>query len=619
MTALSLFFPVALFLIACHVIVVSLGNPIEAAHFSNQSKIKAQGESLSPLITIFPIFLMVVYIVFTLSSEMFALNLFLNLLSTGKEDIYSHNVNEEYRYGWLILIFCFFYVIRGGFRGVVKTDIFQMFVYVIFIIGVHFCLLDLHGYRPGFYYNLLIDHFQYGAQEFSVLIASIFLMVFWIPSSLDSWIRAKLLLRGQEGVARPAKSLNEKDRTVYEQYMKYLYTAIKPLDFIASNVGATLSIYIMIITVITICYGWGSIFLVAVIISVPLSFAIMYHALKTKFGETLHEKPSDITYIPVDSSTEIAAKVKSKPDEPEPNIRRIISPLIMSGLFIFVIVATSSLVGLTIRDAEINYIEGSESNLKLHKSLNNYYAINEKSLQNKSAAFPKREVHLVTSSDNTDGKTYYNPFSISEGEQGIERFNEFVNSAAFQVIIMVQYYLESGLSKYLAIFSLGIFAIGLTSAVITTIDSYLILFFQLLHSYLAKGIRFSFICVFSFIMLMLLINHMQGLGTYISYGIFAFVNISFLFFCMLTFTYFRRELFNEMMKLFSIAYVVSALVWFAHIAMIEGIVVSSQSGLISEILNQLKHRTNVLFVALSLLFLITGYGVFRNSIAKRPL
>ena len=140
------------------------------------------------LLSLFPIALMTIFVIGSVSTEIRSLELFYSVSDMPASELLRGATIQEptFRFSFFILIACLVYVLRGGFRGVVNTDKLQLMIFSLLWLVCLAWMLSA-GLNP---FSLIWNQLLVGRDSIIIGINAVLIIGFTIGCILDNWIRS---------------------------------------------------------------------------------------------------------------------------------------------------------------------------------------------------------------------------------------------------------------------------------------------------------------------------------------------------------------------------------------------------------------------------------------------
>jgi hypothetical protein len=173
-------------------------------------------EKNSKWLSIALIFFMAVFSISTIISEITAVNLLSNSLFNPVSETLSGNITSsgEVNYGYFLFISCFLYVLVGGYKGILRTDFFQMSLVAI-LWGALIIVLFINFEFKSLFVPVINQLSLNDSETWIVALATSMLVIGWIIGAKDNWVRILVYIEkkhpssGADFINRRKKSVRE--------------------------------------------------------------------------------------------------------------------------------------------------------------------------------------------------------------------------------------------------------------------------------------------------------------------------------------------------------------------------------------------------------------------------
>lgn len=135
---------------------------------------------------LFSLVFMTIFAISTIGSEIQALKILYNSMCTPVEMLIAGTIeNQGFNFNIFISIICILYVFKGGFSGVIRTDILQIvFIAIAWVMCVYWIRTHAN------FGDIISQTFLFNKETVVVSLATMALTFGWIVASLDTWIRS---------------------------------------------------------------------------------------------------------------------------------------------------------------------------------------------------------------------------------------------------------------------------------------------------------------------------------------------------------------------------------------------------------------------------------------------
>lgn len=188
---------------------------------------------------LFSIVLMGFYAIATIGSEINAIKILYESIGSANTNSLINGVFESryFQINIFMLIMCIVYVIKGGYLGAVRTDILQ------FVLLVFLWLAGLFMF--GIDFSLINKHFVINGTSIAAAIATVLLIIGWVLSTLDFWIRVVGSISDRSFISKEGLKTDRKN-------LKYIMLATILLSVFLVSIPSYIGLKLRDVTISTI-------------------------------------------------------------------------------------------------------------------------------------------------------------------------------------------------------------------------------------------------------------------------------------------------------------------------------------------------------------------------------